>query len=159
MTLVVFADASFANNADFSTQLGYCIFLGDNTNHPNCLHYASYKCKRVVRSVLGGELHGPAEAYDHSFLVPHDFANLFVVSCPLILLTDSMSLLNLLIHTWKASPEKRLMNEITAIREDLERRDISDFGWLRSGENVADAFTKPEVYAPLGTLLETGMLS
>lgn len=39
--IVVFADALFANNLDFSTQLGYCAFLSDDYTRANCLHYTS----------------------------------------------------------------------------------------------------------------------
>lgn len=64
MNLVVYADASFANNEDHSNQLRFAIFLTDNTTHANALHYTSFKSKRVVQSVVGGELYAMADAYD-----------------------------------------------------------------------------------------------
>lgn len=88
MLLIVFADASFANNANFSTQFGYCIVLGDRSDRANCLHYLSYKSKRVVRRVLGGELYALADAYDHAYLIRHNLASVFGKWFSLILLTN-----------------------------------------------------------------------
>lgn len=57
LRIIVHADASFANLTDFRTQLGFVVLLSNHTRRVNWLHYRSYKCKRVVRSVLGGETH------------------------------------------------------------------------------------------------------
>ncbi len=54
--LKVFSDASFANNPDYTSQLGYLIFLCDSIHRANLLQYTSYKSKHVVRSILGGEV-------------------------------------------------------------------------------------------------------
>ena len=51
----VYADASFANNPDYSSQLGYIVLLTDDTNKAHVITYASYKSRRVTRSVLGAE--------------------------------------------------------------------------------------------------------
>lgn len=54
LRLVVYSVSSFPNNYDSLTQLGFIIFLTDHTGRANCLHFSSYKSKRIVRSVLGG---------------------------------------------------------------------------------------------------------
>ncbi|KAL3713544.1 hypothetical protein TMatcc_002247 [Talaromyces marneffei ATCC 18224] len=55
LRLIAFVDASFANNKDYSSQLGYVIVLADEANNANILHWSSTKCKRITRSVLGSE--------------------------------------------------------------------------------------------------------
>lgn len=92
---------------------------------------------------LAGELCALAYAYDYAYLLSYDMAHIFRTWFPLILLTESMSLFNLLIHTSTVSTEKRLMINITTLRQAYERRDITDIGWLRSGGNVAYALMNP----------------
>lgn len=54
LRLVVYSDSSFANLIDQGTQLGYFILLTHDSWKVNWLHYASYKFRRVVMSVLAG---------------------------------------------------------------------------------------------------------
>src|SRR5580698_5205002 len=64
--LSVFVDRLFANNKDFSSQIGYLIILANKTFtesnkfvvNGNLIHYSSTKSKRVTRSVLASEIYG-----------------------------------------------------------------------------------------------------
>src|SRR5277367_4695993 len=63
--LFVFVDGSFANNKDFSSQIGYLIILANETEKTNkfiikgnLIHYSSTKSKRVTKSVLASEIYG-----------------------------------------------------------------------------------------------------
>jgi hypothetical protein len=74
LKLFVFIDGSFANNKDFSSQIGYVMILANENETPtangnpngidrftikgNLIHYSSTKCKRVTRSVLASEIYG-----------------------------------------------------------------------------------------------------
>ena len=64
LQLLVFTDASFANNKDLSSQIGYVIILTDAIKRANIVHWSSVKCKRVTRSVLASELYGMAHGFD-----------------------------------------------------------------------------------------------
>lgn len=55
--LVVFTDASIANNSDLSSQLGNILVHYENCENANILHYSSTKCERVTRSVVASELY------------------------------------------------------------------------------------------------------
>src|SRR5277367_6433593 len=62
--LFVFVDGSFANNKDFSSQIGYLIILANETERTdkfaikgNLIHYSSTKSKRVIRSVLASKIY------------------------------------------------------------------------------------------------------
>ena len=64
LQLLVFTDASFANNKDLSSQIGYVIILTDAIKRANIVHWSSVKCKRVTRSVLASELYSMAHGFD-----------------------------------------------------------------------------------------------
>jgi hypothetical protein len=57
--LYIMIDASFANNKDLSSQIGYIIVFGNQKKNEksfklvgNIVHWSFTKCKRVTRSVL-----------------------------------------------------------------------------------------------------------
>lgn len=54
---------------------------------------------------------------------------------------DSENLLKVIVKS-SVKTEKRLMVYIWATREDYDRREIRDVGWVRSEHNVADGLTK-----------------
>ena len=76
--LFVFVDGSFANNKDFSSQIGYLIILANETNSTgtdefaikrNLIHYSSTKSKRVTRSVLASEIYGMVKGVDMAIVI------------------------------------------------------------------------------------------
>jgi hypothetical protein len=64
LSLLVFINASFANNKDLSSQIGFVIALTDQNQSANILHWSSIKCKRVTRSVLASKLYALAHGFD-----------------------------------------------------------------------------------------------
>jgi hypothetical protein len=64
LSLLVFTNASFANNKDLSSQIGFVIILTDRNQSANVLHWFLIKCKRVIRSVLASELYALAYGFD-----------------------------------------------------------------------------------------------
>jgi hypothetical protein len=64
LKLLVFTDASFANNKDLSSQIGYIIVMADSNNQANIIYWLSIKCKRVTRSVLASELYAMTYGFD-----------------------------------------------------------------------------------------------
>jgi hypothetical protein len=50
--ILVFTDASFANNKDLSSQIGYVLVIADEDGNANIVYWTSIKCKRVTRAVL-----------------------------------------------------------------------------------------------------------
>lgn len=69
-----------------------------------------------------------------------------------------MTLFNVLIHTSTVSMGNQLMVDITALRHTFARYEITDIGWCRSGQTVADGCTKPGKFPPLEMFLDTGTL-
>lgn len=66
LQLIAYADSSFANNSDLTSQLRYIVFLCDAKNKCNVLHYSSYKSLQVTRSALGGEIYAFADAFNYA---------------------------------------------------------------------------------------------
>lgn len=64
LKLVVFTDASFANNLNFTSQIGYVICLANQFNKANIIDWSSTKCKQVTRSVLASELYTMIHSFD-----------------------------------------------------------------------------------------------
>jgi hypothetical protein len=64
LSLLVFTDASFANNKDLSLQIGFVIILIDRNQSANILYWSLIKCKRVTRSILASKLYALAHGFD-----------------------------------------------------------------------------------------------
>ena len=64
LSLLVFTDASFANNKDLSSQIGFIIVLTDRNQSANILYWSSIKCKRVTYSILASKLYRLAHGFD-----------------------------------------------------------------------------------------------
>lgn len=90
--LVVFSDASFAFNADMTSQLGFVIALADRFENENILHYTSVKSKRVTRSVLASEHFAAVNAFVSASTIRVFLNDLFGRIIPLVLHTNSKSL-------------------------------------------------------------------
>ena len=64
LRVIGYSDASFANNADFSTQLGHTCFLGDATGAVVPISLKSYKSRRVTGSAMAGEVIAFSDLFD-----------------------------------------------------------------------------------------------
>jgi hypothetical protein len=151
--LFVFVDRSFANNKDFSSQIGYLIILANETFtesnefmvNRNLIHYSSTKSKRVTQSVLALEIYGMVGGVDmaiainttlHMINEQLDLPKVSIVVC-----TDSYSLYECLVKLG-TTKEKRLMIDIMALRQSYERREITEIRWINGHDNPANAMTK-----------------
>jgi hypothetical protein len=141
LKLLVFTDASFANNKDLSSQIGALIALADDSNHANTLHWTSVKCKRVTRSVLASELYAMVLGFDIAGAIKATIDKILTINLPLVLCTDSKSLYDCLVKLG-TTQEKRLMIDVLCLRQSYERREIAEVKWIAGDSNPADALTK-----------------
>lgn len=81
---------------DLTSQPGYVILLCDSSNACHFLDYASKKCKRVVRSILGGELYAFTEGFDSAFMLKHDLERIYGKHIPLQMRTDSKQMFDVI---------------------------------------------------------------
>lgn len=122
----VFADSSFANMKDMSSQMGFLIILGneDMTKNSsfkicgNLIKWSSTKSKRVTRLMLAAEIYGMVSSIDMRYVIPGtinmimDQLNLPAV--PLIIYTDSCSLYECIVKL-ETTKEKHLRIDIMAL--------------------------------------------
>ena len=158
LSLRVYSDASYANNSDGTSQIGYIIFLCDASGYCQPLFWSSKKSKRVTRSVLGSETMALADSFDMAFTIRHDLQNITRIQIPIIILTDSLSLFDVLTKATTTS-EKRLMIDLTAAKEAYKKREIDTIGFVRTEYNPADVFTKITRCKILDDILETSLLN
>ena len=154
LQLLVFTDASFANNKDLSSQIGYVLVLADISGKANILHWSSVKCKRVTRSVLASELYAMAHGFDIATAIKSTIDRILGKPVPLILCTDSKSLYDCLVKLGTTA-EKRLMIDIMCLRQAYERREIAEVKWIKGNTNPADSMTKGKASGALKQLLDT----
>lgn len=157
LRLVTFADASFATNADMSSQLGFVIALADKFNRANILHYSSVKSKRVTRSVLASELFAAVLAFDHASTIRLALNKIFGRLIPHILYTDSKSLYDSLVGI-NSTTEKRLLIDLCMLRQAYELRELTEVIWIPSSQNPSDAMTKSNASGALERLIRTNRL-
>jgi len=166
--LFVFVDGSFANNKDFSSQIGYLIilanemdFIDEFTIEGNLIHYSSTKSKRVTRSVLASEIYGMVGGVDMAISINTTIKmitdQLEFSHIPIIVCTDSYSLYECLVKLG-TTKEKRLMIDIMALRQSYERREITEIRWIDGKDNPADAMTKSAPNSALENFLTTNCL-
>ena len=155
--LRVYADSSFADNDDLSTQLGCIALLCDATGKCNVIHFSSHKSRRIVRSVLGGEVYAFADGMDIGLTLKHDLENILGRPIGLQMCTDSKTLFDVVTKN-TTTTEKRLMIDIKAVRESYERMELSDVAWIRSENNPADALTKVKENAVLNRIVDQGIV-
>ena len=151
----VYSHASLASNADNSLQLGCLKFLCDNKNDCHILSYCSQKSKRIVRSIMAGEVFVFSAAFDQAFVIRHDIQLILGTPIPLMMFTDSKQLFNVISRT-SLTTEKRLMDEIMAAREAYNRYEISNVGLVSGKSSPADGLTKPGVCVQLSNLFYRG---
>lgn len=137
-----YSDASFANNSDLSSQLGFIVFIGDDTDNVITLIFRSYKARRICRSAMASELISFSNIFDAAFTTTSELATLTNRQPPLRLFTDNKSLLDSISKGFRTS-EKRLMLDITAARQGYRSGAISDIVLVTSAFNLADGLTKP----------------
>jgi hypothetical protein len=160
LKLIIFTDASFANNKDLSSQIGYVIVLADGADKANIVHWTSVKCKRVTRSILASELYALALGFDIGAALKGTFDEIFGQKddpIPLVIATDSKSLYHCLVKLG-TTHEKRLMIDVMALRQSYERREIAEIRWIDGGSNPADAMTKATPCLALRDLIDTNMI-
>ena len=152
--LIGYSDAAFANNFDLSSQLGYIILLTDKNNAAIPISFKSYKSKRVTRSVLSAEVIAFADLFDQAFTLRSQLEHAINRSVPLHLMTDSKSLFDIISKGSRTS-EKRVTLDIHTARQAYQSREISNIGFVRSSDNLADGLTKAKMQKALFNLLQT----
>ena len=132
--------------------------LKDKNDRTALINFGSWKCQRVMRSVLGAEVYAFSHALDSVYLLAHDLSTILGRKIRTILFTDSKSLFDT-ITKLSSQSEKRILINIAATRESYNKKQISNVAHIPSKYNIADRFTKDNANKDLLlTLMRTGKI-
>ena len=152
--IIGYSDAAFANNHDLSSQLGRIILLTDKNKAAIPISFKSYKSRRVTRSVLSAEVIAFADLFDEAYALRSQLEQTLNIAVPMHLMTDSKSLFDI-ISKGSRTCEKRIMLDIHSARQAYRAFEISNIGFVRSSNNIADGLTKPKLQKELLNLLQS----
>ncbi|KAI1007193.1 hypothetical protein K3495_g1026 [Podosphaera aphanis] len=138
--VAVFVVSSYANNKDYTSQLGTIITIRDTIGNVNIVRYNSVKARRVVRSVLNAELQSLLLGFDMGACIKKTYEQIYNRHIPLEIYTDSKSLYDCVIRLG-TTLEKRMMIDVMVIRDAYEEREITEIKWIAGDTNPADSMT------------------
>ena len=138
--IIVYSDASLANNTDNSTQGGFSIGLSSNDEIFIPLAWQSRKLRRIVHSTLSAEALALVDALDCAILLRDQLLEMSLFSLSIRCYIDNQSLLDS-INSLKNVAEKRLRVDISYIREVVAKECV-DVKHVNSTEQLADGFTE-----------------
>lgn len=99
------------------------------------------KSYRVTISSIEGEFPAFAEGFDRSFHIRHDLKILLRVPIPLLMLTDSKQVFDILTRR-RYTSSKPLMIYIESIWETYDSSEISNIALMNAEYNATDTLTK-----------------
>jgi len=106
--LRVFADAPLHSSNDMSSQLGYTVLLCDAEDECLVLTYSSRKARRIVRSIMAGEVYAFADAFDAAYIIKHYQELVYNQLLHLVMLTDSKQTFDVITRATNTT-ERRLI--------------------------------------------------
>ena len=142
--IVAYSDASFANLAGGSSQLGYIIFLADDSGASIPLAWSSKKSKRVARSTLTAETLAAIEAVELALMMRQTIQTILAVKLPPISLFVDNKSLHDAAKTTNTLADKRLMIDMSALRQMVEKGELN-IQWVSTKLQLADVLTKAGV--------------
>lgn len=143
--ILVFTDASLGNINDGTGSVGaHIIWLVDSEGNCCPITWQANKIKRVVRSTIAAEALSLLEGLEASYYYRKMIENMLGLAHKTIDIsayTDNKSVVEA-VYSTKMVDDKRLRVDIAAIRELLQRNEISDIRWCPGSAQLADCMTK-----------------
>jgi hypothetical protein len=170
MKLFIFVDSSFANNKDFSSQIGYLIILANETTNGmdkftikgNLIHYSSTKSKRVTRSILASKIYGIVGGINIAITINTTIriitSQLELPPTAITICTNSYSLYKCLVKL-RTTKEKRLIINIMALHQSYKQQEIAKVRWINGKDNPANIMTKSTPNKALERFLDNNQLT
>lgn len=118
----------------------------------------SWKCDRIARSALAAEAHAFVSCFDFAFALKRDLKRIMDKTAPAHMLRDSKCLFDTITRL-SGVTEKRLLIDISAMREACSKAEMSNVGHAPSEYNLADGLAKKTRSRASEEAMETGKLS
>ena len=141
--VVSFCDASFANLMNAGSQGAFISFIVDNNGKYSPIAWQSRKIRRVVKSTIAAECLAAVEAAEMTVFLATVLRDIFRVSTNIgtIVFCDSKNLVNA-VHSSTNLEDKRLVIDVSILRDMLQRNELSEFKWISTEHQVANTLTK-----------------
>lgn len=115
--------------------------LKDKYKHFTIVHYGSWKCHPITRSVLGAEIYSFSHAMDFALALSFDLGKILSRKIKTIIYTDSKRLFDT-ISKLSTISEKRMLIFVAAIRQNYATGELTIIAHILYQYNISDAFTK-----------------
>jgi hypothetical protein len=98
-----------------------------------------------------------ADAFDTLYALKYDIEMITSYKIPIVVLTDSLSLF-IVITKASTTAEKRLMIDLSVLKQAYDRREVETIGFVRTEHNPADMLTKVTRCPILHNILCSGQI-
>ena len=109
----------------------------------------------MTRSAMSEEVIAFSDIFDTAFALSEELVFILSWRIPVQLLTDSKGLFDYIFNVSRTSEEQNML-EIVAAREGSRNMIISDIGFARSTQKIADGLTKDMSQAQLTKVIVSG---
>ena len=137
-----YADASYGNLNDGGSQGGmYVELVSQSQSAP--IEWQSKRLKRTPKSTLAAETIAMVEAMESALITSKLLSEILYneeKSIPIEAVTDNYSLFEAA-HSTTSGTDRRLRIELSILREGISRNEFK-LKWVKSGDQLADCFTK-----------------
>ena len=143
LSIVVYADASYANLQDGGSQGGHVVLLVNPDRLCCPLIWSSKRIKRVVKSTIAAETLSLVEGVEAGYLMAAILGELIwkkKKALPVQCFTDNHSLYKA-VHSTGQIIDKRLRVDLAILREMVDRKELK-VEWIEAGKQISDVLTK-----------------
>ena len=137
----VYTDASFGNEGEGKSQIGYIISLKDDEGKRCPIQWKSMKAKRVAKSTLEAEALSLGEGAEAGVYLNKIWEEINGRKIPVRIKTDCRTLEKAL-KSHSLVKSKRLRIDVAAIKEMLKMGEVEEIEWVETKQQVADILTK-----------------
>lgn len=145
LRMVLFTDATFANDRGYKLKLGCVIHIYDENNNGNIVHFGSARYKLAVSSVLAAELHTLSRGYENDYFLRQLASEIIGHRITFEAYPDSKTLFDMVTKD-AATSEKSVWIDSLGIRESFKNGELDGFGWVPRKQNPFDTLTKQTHY-------------
>lgn len=138
------SDASLAIAPGLMSQLGYTVLMTYDERLATVMQYGLSRCHYVTRSAMAAEVHALIHAVDVVTLIGDALNELLGRTIALEAYVDSRSLFKVVTKN-RNTAERRLQNDMFALRDSYQTGELKSIGWIQGKENPADALAKDVV--------------
>ena len=141
LEIQLYSDASFNNLPDGGSQGGHVVFLCHQYQNLVPIAWSSTTIKHVTQSTLVAETLSLVDSCDTAYFIANPVSDLIQVQkIPIYAFTNNQSLHDS-INTTKATTDRCLRVEISALREMYDKNEITT-NWLSKHHQLSNILTK-----------------